>query len=702
MHPLRWDVLDFMIVAWFAAVALLPPATTCATEPPQTQPQARVVIENAHPWLPPFGLDRVGHGPDAVVELLQAPRPAFKYILVAYLRGKELYRKQLSFAAKPPYLCRVSLKSWPTELVVITQGANGKAMELVRKACTPPAFEAAAVARPETVINPVDLGAILPPSDWLLLAAGQKGKIEVAAVRRSEDTTSARVTAWFESAVEEKTTAKLTLPRDRPARVRLPLPQPFSKADRDVLHVSIDSPDGKSLKHEKIQTMRANRLPKWPRFGAVETKLRYDAPVSVRSDNGTYSTTSYQTLWKPELQDVVVALPNGSRYVFWRGSSYVPFWAGRYNTGLSYEWAETDPPKDGYTDCVEPLMDKELRYGRVRIMESTRARVHVRWSYQSCDFKYKVWGDSTVEDYYFYPDGFGTRVLTLQSRPEGDYELSEFIILTPQSTYPFSILPRDLVDIIFLDGKKREIDFPFLHGEQGAKAKSRDMPAVYRVRLNNHEPLSAVYFNPLQRNLPPTFFPPFSDKGQLVTPTYWGSHWPLGQGKTTGWAIDDRIGHTPCHCSVMSWARSRPEPLRTARVQTIDTLGSSKPMLLQTWTWLIGMSRADDGRLLEWARSYANPPSLELQAARLEAPSYLPERRAIHLVVEGKTVTIKIKPQTVCVNPVFELDGSQGKLKEAYLNNIALGPKQYAWDGKTFWLDTTLTKEATLRLQFEE
>ena len=38
-------------------------------------------------------------------------------------------------------------------------------------------------------------------------------------------------------------------------------------------------------------------------------------------------------------------------------------------------------------------MDKELRYGRVEIMESTAARVHVRWTYQSTDLHYKVWGD---------------------------------------------------------------------------------------------------------------------------------------------------------------------------------------------------------------------------------------------------------------------------------------------------------------------
>ena len=63
-------------------------------------------------------------------------------------------------------------------------------------------------------------------------------------------------------------------------------------------------------------------------------------------------------------------------------------------------------------------MDKELRYGRVEIVESTSARVHVRWSYQSTDFNYKVWGDEAVEDYYFYPDGFGTRVVDSQVRPQ--------------------------------------------------------------------------------------------------------------------------------------------------------------------------------------------------------------------------------------------------------------------------------------------
>ena len=39
---------------------------------------------------------------------------------------------------------------------------------------------------------------------------------------------------------------------------------------------------------------------------------------------------------------------------------------------------------------------------------------------------------------------------------------------------------------------------------------------------------------------PAVIFGPFSDRGQIVTPCYWGSHWPLARGNATGSTIDDR------------------------------------------------------------------------------------------------------------------------------------------------------------------
>ena len=148
--------------------------------------------------------------------------------------------------------------------------------------------------------------------------------------------------------------------------------------------------------------MLVHTPPRWPAFGATSTKLRYDAPISVRDPKtGTFSSLKYEQGWDPSLNDVVVSFPNGARYVFWRGSSYIPFWAGRFNTGACYEWAEILSRFPDAVDCVEPLMDKELRFGRVEIVESTASRVHVRWTYQSTDLNYKVFGDSAVEDYYF-------------------------------------------------------------------------------------------------------------------------------------------------------------------------------------------------------------------------------------------------------------------------------------------------------------
>src|SRR5262249_40865040 len=135
-------------------------------------------------------------------------------------------------------------------------------------------------------------------------------------------------------------------------------------------------------------------------------------------------------------------------------------------------------------------------YGRVEIVESTPARVHVKWSYQSTDLHYKVWGDEAVEDYYFYPDGFGTRVLNLKTAPGAEYELSEFIILTPASTYPFDVLPGHLVDALTLDGKKTAFRFPFQPEKNGDPRQAYATPALYRLRLGHQEGQSAVFFTP--------------------------------------------------------------------------------------------------------------------------------------------------------------------------------------------------------------
>ncbi len=665
----------------------------------------RLSVDRGHPWRPPFGVDRVGTRPSALIVATGRPESDGPS-LVLLSRGKEIGRSSVSIPAKPPHSTRLPIADEADEIVLRARSTTGSLVELARTRVVRPAFEIDAVAEAFPIVNPVDLGAILVPSDRLLLGPGQSAALTAAAMSWDGDRLGVKLSAWFGSRPDRKATAKMDLPAGQARKESIKLPEPPTAADRDTLTVVLEDSDGRVFWKKSIPVMLVNRPPVRPRFGATRERLRYDPPISVRDPkSGAYSTMPYDGAWPAELDDVVVTLPGGGRFVFWRGSSYIPFWAGRNNTGACYEWAEIISQPAGAVDCVEPLMDKELRYSRVAIVESTEARVHVRWTYQSTDLKYRVWGDSVAEDYYFYPDGFGTRVVNLLADPANNYELSEFIILTPPGAYPFAVLPDNPVDALFLDGRKHAFRFPNPVGGGASKVDTGGNPAVYRLRMHRLDEPSAIYFNPGETTLPPVVFGPFFDRGEMATPCYWGSHWPLARGNATGNAIDDRMGLTPCHNSVMSWAGTRPRPLRTGERATLDTLGRSRPMVERTWAWLIGMTNEPDARLVARARSFAAPPSLELKGARLGYGGYVPERRAIRLIAEVPeiAITIKASQESPCVNPVFEIDEleSQGRPR-LVLAGQSLDPSHYAWDGRTLWLDATITAPTELRLAARE
>ena len=683
-------------------LALVAPLMVAAAAEPAAAPapQARLRVEELHAWRPPYGVERVGRSRVAAVEFT-GERPAGEFALSACRGGKVLERQAVVVPDKAPFVARAAFQVYDFDEIVLESGAAAAPAELARERVTLPPFEADAVARPDRVINPVDLGAILVPSDWLLLGPGQAAQVTARAITRAGGPAPAVAQAWFESDPGKVVPSPLSPGGDKPAEAALSVPAAEGRPARDVLHVSLVDAAGKELWKKSIQTMRVNDPPKLPAFGAVRMKLRYDAPISLRDPKtGQFSTMPYEKGWAPELDDVVVALPNGSRFVFWRGSSYIPFWAGLRNNGFCYEWAEKISPSPGGVDCVEPLMDKELRYGRVEIVESTAARVHVRWTYQSTDFNYKVWGDHAVEDYFFYPDGFGTRVLNLKSDPAAEYELSEFIVLTPAATYPLGVVPEKAVDILFADGQKREVHFPPV-ADKGL-GEPRNQPAIYRVRFHRDEPAAAIYFNPHDLGLPAGIFPPFYDAGQLVTPAYWGSHWPLARGNSTGWAIDARVAITPCHTSLMTWQGNRPPPVSTSTKTQLNTLGRPAIMRNEQRVWLIGQTDAPDERLLQWERSFGRPPAVELTGARIDFAGYVEARRAIALTVEGTDVSIMMTPEPLCVNPVLELAAAPKELERVTLDGAALPPARYTWDGRVLWLDATFDKSVTLRLEFRQ
>src|SRR5439155_17028402 len=216
------------------------------------QVAAQVRVDPGHPWRPPFGLDGVGRPLTALVEVTSDKPLVREYSLVAYLRKKEVGRYVLTEINShrkddTSYSERLTLDMYPDEIALFAQCRfQGKLTELTRVRIQPPAFEADASVRPERLINPVDLGMVLFPADWLLLGPGQTSIVDVAAISREGDLGGARATAWFESSPKERVSEAIPLISDRKAQVRLRLPG-ASSVERDVLHVAISDAEGKEL-----------------------------------------------------------------------------------------------------------------------------------------------------------------------------------------------------------------------------------------------------------------------------------------------------------------------------------------------------------------------------------------------------------------------------------------------------------------------
>ena len=663
----------------------------------------RFQFDPGHPWRPSFGVERVGLTP-VIVQFASNTHPAPEHWLAAFRDGKEVDRKALDVGGSSPFTARVTFDTSPApeELALLVKNKDGNTVEQARWKVERPALEVDAEAAADPVMNPVDLGAILPPADWLVLGPEQQARVTVAAFSSKEVISGAEVFAWFESAPEKPAKAAIELRKGVRAALKVALPSPVFSKDRDTLHVAIRDVKGRELWRKTIRTMLMRDPARLPAFGALETKLRYDYPLLSYSGPDAVTEIPYDKAWAPERKDVVVALPNGSRFVFWRGAAYTPFWAGKHNTALNFEFAEAPRRPDGL-DCIDAASDKELRRSRVEIIESTAARVHVRWTAQPCDLNYKVWGETATEDFYFYPDGFGSRTVTLQTEPKAEYEIEELLILTPPGGYPLRVLPENLMDVLFRDGTKRELKFPLLDQERDyEKLLSGEMPPLFRIRFGTREPLSAIYFNPGWKRLPSTAYRPFYSQGQMVTPFYWGNHLPLARRKPTGINIDDLAAMTPAHNAMMSWGHRRPQPLESRTAEMPDALGVTRTMQVEKWAWLIGLSDADDARLLEWSRSFSTPPKVKAEGARLQSPSYNTERRATLLTVEKPVVTLTIKHTTPCVHPVFELQGAPKILSLVELDSRVLAAGEYAWDGRTLWVNHTLRHEAALRLTFSE
>jgi len=185
-------------------------------------------------------------------------------------------------------------------------------------------------------------------------------------------------------------------------------------------------------------------------FGAYYTRLKYNL--------------SWDQDWRVSHDpDVVVRFEgNGSKLVFWRGTSYIPCWVTENNIWYANEFCET---LDAKTTCSqEPLSDRYCLFSHVRIIESTPARVVLHWRYALSDYDNKLahedpltgWHDMADEYYTVYPNCVAMRKIILySSRLDLWHEFQESLVFNPPGVMPDEPIDPDAVSLANLKGESQ-------------------------------------------------------------------------------------------------------------------------------------------------------------------------------------------------------------------------------------------------------
>jgi len=393
-------------------------------------------------------------------------------------------------------------------------------------------------------------------------------------------------------------------------------------------------------------------------FGDIPLKLPSGLPSNGRF-GAYYTTLKYDLDWDRNWRvgnnaDVVVNFPGSEyKFVFWRGTSYIPCWVTDTGVWYTNEFVERrgfhSPNTEG---CVEPMSDKQCRYSHVRIIESNDARVVVHWRYAPVDVNYEhpfidpvtKWFDWVDEVYTLYPSGVGVREVTVQTnRPDLWTEFQEMIVINQPGTMPEDNIELGAVSLANMKGESKT----FLWDENGGP-EFDDGPkhaSIFKVNLKaSHSPFALVE--------PPT------EDGSLITsylghaPTsnfnFW-DHWPVSQDASDGRTAtsSERPSHSSLgHIGLPGMADMEWKPYISEGIK-------------RTKIMLHGMTDKAVEELVPLAKSWLYAPALELTSSGYTSEGYDPTQAAyvINNNEPGKTAplsfTIHATEESPLINTAF-------------------------------------------------
>ncbi len=314
------------------------------------------------------------------------------------------------------------------------------------------------------------------------------------------------------------------------------------------------------------------------KFGAVYTKLAY--------------YEAWDKLWPvSEQADVVVQFDNTpAKFVFWRGTSYIPHWITENGIWYDNEFLETWSAKGSH----EPMSDKRCQFSNVRVVESTDARVVVHWRYALIDNwneqarvdSLTGFGEWADELYTIYPDGIATRTITLHSsQPQSAHEWHEGIVVMGPGQRPEQVLQPGALTLANMKGETHTYSWQNGIPPEAGKDGYIDGPKGANIHLVNTKstlkpftiidpaanPIWDIYHGELRREV--SMFP-------------WWNHWPAAQKASDGrYAMDaDYASHSSL--SHANWdAYTQTENSMTKVMLHGLTLGRAEELVTLAKSW---------------------------------------------------------------------------------------------------------------------
>jgi len=447
---------------------------------------------------------------------------------------------------------------------------------------------------------------------------------------------------------------------------------------------NLASASGQELQNTDIQLLPSGTEGAAP-FGAYYTKLLYEP--------------EWDKLWPVNnVADVVVRFDDKEpRFIFWRGTSYIPCWATFKGAWFTNEFFERGGgAKSGTISMVEPMSDKQCRYSNVRIIENNEARVVIHWRYAPTDLDYNMafvdkntnWGDWADEVYVIYPDAVSIRKAALFTSALNEWiEYQESIVVNQPGTFPEDNINYDAVTLLNLKGQSKNYTWTD-EGGPGLK----DPPEGFCIQKVNfkseYKPFTVV--NPEEVTVDS-----YSGHAPGSHFNFW-NHWPVSQSKS-----DTRVAGSslrPSHSSLSHLTWKAYEEDKNSR----------------TWIMMHGMTNADDDQLVLLAKSWINPPHLKITHGAFKDEGYDPSQRAYIISSAGTSekssvgIELRADEGSPVVNPAFliknwnkknislKIDGKSVERGEKYRYSQLSTPDGF---DQIIWLNLTSKKNVFIELK---